>query len=88
MLFKVYRCWTVHGQSWRAVWLPIVFWLGALTCAVLSTYYDYYGLAAVATEEIERFLRLSDGATIGFFSSNIATNLFSTGTTTLFCFVI
>ena len=65
-----------------------MFWLGSLTCAILTIYYDYYEAAAVATEEIERFLRLADRATIGFYCSDIATNLFSTGTTTLFCFVI
>ena len=84
MLLKVYRCWTVYGQSWRIMWLPIMFWLGSLTCTFLTTYYDHCGF----TEEIERFLSIFDGATIGFYSSNIATNLFSTGTASLFCFVI
>ena len=65
-----------------------MFWLGSLTCAILMIYYDYNFLAAGTPEEIERFARLLNGAMIGFYSSDIAANLFSTGTTTLFCFVI
>ena len=66
-----------------------MFWLGSLTCAILMIYCDYYlEVAVAATGEVKRFLHLADVARIGFYSSNIATNLFSTGTTTLFCFVI
>ena len=66
-------------------------WLGSLTCTVLVVYYDYPGLTAVTLgEEAEarRIARLSSSILVGFYSCNIATNFFSTGTTTLICFVI
>src|ERR1700759_4000317 len=78
---KIYRCWTVYGHSWRVVLLPIIFWFGSLTCAVLVVYYDC--LTALAGEDsstiagIIEFL-LADDTLIGFYSSNIATNLFVT----------
>jgi hypothetical protein len=89
MLSKMYRCWAVYGHSWRVVWLPIMLWLGSLTCAVLAARWDFLS-AVEATQDPEAASRQSlfyDPIT-AFYSINIATNLFSTGMTTLFCFVI
>ena len=84
---KIYCCWTVYGHSWRVVLLPIIFWLGSLTCTVLTVYYDY--LWALAAEDSSTTAAtidalLNNDALIGFFSSNLATNLFVTCTITLF----
>ena len=85
MLSKVYCCWIVYGRSWRVVCLPIVFWPGSLTCAVLSVYYDVRSsLITDANSAWRAFFKLFDMTTV-FFSCNIATNLFSTCMTTLFC---
>ena len=88
MLSKIYRCWTVYGHPWRVVWLPIILWLGSLTCAVLIVCFDHLLSVAATQEEFTRLLSLYDDAITAFYSINIATNLFSTGMTTLFCFVI
>jgi hypothetical protein len=75
----IYRCWTVYNYSWRVVCLPIIFWFGSLICAVLILY--YYWVLAVATGDsstLTRMLVRVLHAEIGFYSSNIATNLFST----------
>jgi hypothetical protein len=89
MLSKIYRCWAVYGHSWRVVWLPIILWLGSLTCAILAAYWDFL-LVLEATQDPEIARRQSPfyDATTAFYSINIATNLFSTGMTTPFCFVI
>jgi len=86
---KIYRCWTVYGHSWRVVWLPIVLWLGSLTSLVLVTYSDSQLFVGTTPDPGTKGLlsHLNDTVT-GFYSTNIATNLFSTGMTTLFCFVI
>jgi hypothetical protein len=87
MLSKIYRCWTVYGHSWRVVWLPIILWLASSTCAVLVIY-SASQLLVGPGPEITRLEYLLNDAIAVFYSINIATNLFSTGMTTLFCFVI
>ena len=84
MLSKIYRCWTVYGNSWRVVCLPMIFWFGTLTCAILNVYYDY--LTSVATDDsrIEWGLVRGLDALTAFYSANIATNLYSTCKITLF----
>jgi hypothetical protein len=76
ILSKIYRCWTVYGRSWRVVCLPITFWFGSLTSAVLYIYYD---ILFMATGESFHQVLIKDVDTqIAFYSSNIATNVFST----------
>jgi len=75
----IYRCWTVYGNSWRIVCLPITFWFCTVTSTILNIYYDHQ-----MVEEMERGLDIvasgvrSADALIGLYASNIATNVFST----------
>ena len=85
---KIYRCWTVYGYSWRVVWLPIIFWLGSLTCAILMLYADIFGTAETTKRIRHKSAVLNFDAGIGFYSINIVTNLFTTGMTTIFYFAI
>jgi hypothetical protein len=88
MLSKIYRCWTVYDHSWRVVCLPTIFWLGSLTCVVLVIYFNNLLSVTVKWEEFTRRVPLFEDGITAFYSTNIATNLFSTGMKFLFCFVI
>jgi len=75
----IYRCWTVYGNSWRIVCLPITFWFCTIAGTILNVYYDHQMVV-----EMERGLDIvasgvrSADALIGLYASNIATNVFST----------
>jgi hypothetical protein len=89
MLPKIYRCWIVYGYSWRVAWPLIILWLASLACTVLLVYSDsLLPVAATQDPEVARLRSLFYDAVTTFYSTHIATNLFSTGMTTLFCFVI
>ena len=81
----------VYGRSWRVVCLPVILWFGSLICTVLVVYYEILYATSVTTQDYSSASRAYTKAadtTIGIFSSNIATNVFSTGMTIPYCFVM
>ncbi|KAJ7359835.1 hypothetical protein DFH08DRAFT_932210 [Mycena albidolilacea] len=68
----IYRCWFIWSKSWRMIGLPIVLWLGTLTCQI--------GLLVLLRSVV--FGQTNSGNVLpwglGFWALTISTNIFTT----------
>ena len=63
--------------------MPMVFWLGSLTCAILIVYFDYQSNVATTDDSITKLGLSAINAATAFYCGDIAINLYATCTTTL-----
>ncbi|KAJ7888190.1 hypothetical protein B0H14DRAFT_2694488 [Mycena olivaceomarginata] len=68
----IYRCWFIWSKSWRMIGLPILLWLGTLTCQI--------GLLVLLRSVV--FGQTNSGNVLpwglGFWALTISTNIFTT----------
>jgi hypothetical protein len=69
---QIYRCWFIWSKSWRMIGLPILLWLGTLTCQI--------GLLVLLRSVV--FGQTNSGNVLlwglGFWALTISTNIFTT----------
>ncbi|KAF8622792.1 hypothetical protein AX15_006722 [Amanita polypyramis BW_CC] len=76
----IYRCWVVYGRSYKIICLPILFWISsvALTTYAIYLYAVTLTLEAADQETLYKVSILVAKIWDGFFSCNIATNIYAT----------
>ncbi|KIL60204.1 hypothetical protein M378DRAFT_168341 [Amanita muscaria Koide BX008] len=72
----IYRCWIVYARSWRAICVPVAFWLASLACSILLAYYT--GLNYKRQTYSAEIALIESKAITGLYGCNIATTVYST----------
>ncbi|PFH49138.1 hypothetical protein AMATHDRAFT_41765 [Amanita thiersii Skay4041] len=71
----IYRCWVVYSRRWQVVCLPLLVWLGGISCSTLALYYYSQNLRwMLSGAEIDRIGRVG-GA---FYLCTIIVNIYCT----------
>lgn len=75
----IHRCWLTYEKSYRAILLPVFFWLGGLTCTILQAYWQIIQKAGLLTAFQPIDMQIGPGSILtAFWGCTIILNAYAT----------